>query len=456
MHALLGQVAANVRQRGLLADGARVLVAVSGGVDSMGLLHVLHTLAPERGWRLVVAHYNHQLRGAASAADARFVQRAARGLGLKCVVERGAVRALARDQRCSVEMAARALRHEFLAHTAKRLRMEAVALAHHADDQVELFFLRLLRGAAGGLSGMKWRGPSSADQQVSLIRPLLDQPKSALLEFARDEKIRFREDTSNASLDILRNRVRGELLPLLRGHYQPGLDRTVLRTMEIVGEESACVRAAAEQWLARGAGRSFARLPVAVQRQCVRLDLARIERAADFELVERLRLQPDVLHSCHGGWLVREAKSGRVSVQSAAAKNFSTAAQRVAFHISRGSDLFAAVEVKWLLRARSLRSKLQRAQNQERFDADKVGARILLRHWRPGDRFQPIGMARPVKLQDLFTNAKVPAQERRRRIVAEAEDGDIFWVEGLRISELFKLGETTRRELVWRWRRGSA
>ena len=172
MHALLGQVAANVRQRGLLADGARVLVAVSGGVDSMVLLRVLQTLASERGWRLVAAHFNHRLRGAASDGDARFVERAARKLGLECVVESGDVRALARKRGWSVEMAARELRHEFLARTAKRLGIGTVALAHHADDQVELFFLRLLRGAGGGLAGMKWQSASPADKSVAMIRPL--------------------------------------------------------------------------------------------------------------------------------------------------------------------------------------------------------------------------------------------------------------------------------------------
>lgn len=456
MHALVAQVDARIRSRGLLAEGKNLLVAVSGGVDSMVLLGVLRELAPERRWRVVVAHYNHQLRGPASDSDARFVKRRARKLGLQFVEGTGDVRALARKQGTSVEMAARALRHEFLAHQAKRLGMDAVALAHHADDQVELFFLRLLRGSASGLSGMKWRGTSPTEKCVTLIRPLLDQPKAVLLDFARSEKIRFREDVSNGSLDILRNRVRGELLPLLRRHYQPGLDRAVLRTMEIVGQESDFVQAAAREWMQVGEARAFDKLPIAVQRQCVRLDLSLLDRTADFDLVERLRLKPDVLHSCHGGWLVRDAKSGRVSVQSAVSKKFSATAQRVGLSASRGGDWYDGVSVKWLIRKRALRSKPSRARNRESFDADKVGAQILLRHWRPGDRFQPIGTASGVKLQDLFTNAKVPAPERRRLIVAEAEDGEIFWVEGLRMSERFKLRASTRRELEWRWRRGEA
>lgn len=452
MHALVAQVTAAVRQRGLLAEGAGVLVAVSGGVDSMVLLRVLHALAAGLSVRLVVGHFNHKLRGTYSEGDARFVERTARQLGLKCVVESGDVRGLAHKRGCSVEMAARELRHEFLARTARRLGLGAVALAHHADDQVELFFLRLLRGAGGGLAGMKWRNPSPADKTVLLVRPLLDQPKAGLLAFARSEKIRFREDASNNSVDILRNRVRHELLPLLRRHYAPAVGRTVLRAMETIGDEAAFVQAAARGWLRQRQCKPFAKLPVAVQRQCVCVELARLGLAAEFELVERLRLRPGVRHSWQDAWLVRNAATARVTWLRAEAV-VDSGEQQIKLRATSGTAGLASVEVKWRLLPHVAKRPINQSRNCERFDADAVGPCILLRHWQPGDRFQPSGMARPVKLQDLFTNAKVPAGERRRRLVAVAVDGQIFWVEGLRISEPFKLGTATRRELVWRWRR---
>ncbi len=453
MHPLIVQATSNIRRRRLLKAGEGVLVAVSGGVDSMVLLHVLRTLAPEHGWRLVVAHFNHRLRGGDSDRDARFVKQAARRLGLECAAENGDVRGLARERGWSVEMAARELRHVFLARTAKRLGLDAVALAHHADDQAELFFLRLLRGAGGGLAGMKWRGASPVDKSVALIRPLLDQPKAALRELAREERILSREDASNASVDILRNRVRRELLPLLRRRYQPGLDRTILRTMEIVGDEAEFAQEAARQWLRGKSREPFACLPVAVQRQCVCLELARLNLAADFELVERLRLQTGVKHSWQDGWLVCDAASGRVSLQCAAPAEGCSGTRQFELRPARGGASLDGVEVKWRIKPRALRSAIRRMKNRERFDADKVGGRIVLRHWLPGDRFQPSGMAQPVKLQDLFTNVKIPACERHHLLVAEAADGRIFWVEGLRISEPFKLGETTRSELEWRWHR---
>lgn len=303
------------------------------------------------------------------------------------------------------------------------------------------------------MAGMKWRGASPADKSVALIRPLLDQPKDALLEFAREEKIRFREDGSNLSVDILRNRVRHKLLPLLRRHYQPGLDRTVLRSMEIVGEEAEFAQEAARAWMRRKERGAFARLPVAVQRQCVCMELASFDIAAEFELVERLRTQPGVKHSWRDGWLVRDENSGGVWFEAAAAHTPSVDAKVIELRHARGTESFAGVEVTWRIQSLGPGAVVRPARNRERFDADQVGSRVLLRHWRPGDRFQPSGMEKPVKLQDLFTNAKVPAAARRRLLVAEAADGRLFWVEGLRIAEAFKLLPATRVGLEWRWHR---
>lgn len=452
MHAFLARVEAAVRLRGLIPSGQGVLVAVSGGVDSMVLLHALHGLAPKRGWRLVVAHFNHRLRGASSGRDAQLVGRTARRLGLECVSEAGDVRTHARRQGCSIEMAARELRHEFLARTARRLGLVTVVLAHHADDQVELFFLRLLRGAGSGLAGMKWRGASPADAAVSLVRPLLDKSKAALTSYAQEAGIRFREDESNAAEDILRNRIRHQLLPLLRKSYQPGVEQTLLRTMDIVATETEFVRAAAEKWLRRRRG-AFTALSVALQRQCLCVQLEQLALSPEFPLVEQLRSRPGVRCSFRDAWLVCNPITGKIRLERgvvAFAAGVEVEAELIA---GQGKVVFEGVELKWSTRRWVGGDSVTRVAGQERFDADRVGPRVRLRHWRPGDRFQPIGLAGSAKLQDLFANAKVPVQERHRRLVGESADGRIFWVEGLRIGENFKLIPRTDRQLVWRWKR---
>ena len=255
MRELLDHIDRSIQTRRLVRPGQRILVAVSGGVDSMVLLHLLHDLAPGHGWQLTAAHLNHQLRGRSSDADEQLVRRTVQKLGVPLVAGRAAVAELARRRGLSLEMAARQLRHSFLARTARRRHIPIVALAHHADDQVELFFLRLLRGSGGeGLGGMKWRTRSAADAGIQLVRPLLDQPKAALVEYAGEHGIRYREDASNAVLDFQRNRIRHELLPLLRRKYQPALDRTISRVMDIVGAEAELVGAGGGG-VARGRGR---------------------------------------------------------------------------------------------------------------------------------------------------------------------------------------------------------
>ena len=142
----------------------------------MVLLHVLHSLSARHQWRLAIAHFNHHLRGLESDADERFVQETGAKLSLRFLRGAADTATYARGEKLSVEMAARQLRHHFLARTARRLKIHTVALAHHLDDQVELFFLRLLRGSSGeGLAGMRWSGPSANNPRIQLIRPLLDQ-----------------------------------------------------------------------------------------------------------------------------------------------------------------------------------------------------------------------------------------------------------------------------------------
>jgi tRNA(Ile)-lysidine synthase len=489
---LLQRVENNIQDPRLLKHGQAVLVAVSGGLDSMTLLHALHELSSHHRWRLTVAHFNHQLRGRSSDADEKLVRQTAAAMRLPFAAGRASVKEFAKKTKLSVEMAARRLRHDFFARMAKEHKIRAVALAHHADDQVELFFLRVLRGAGGeGLAGMKWRSPSPVDSKIMLVRPLLDATKAELRGFARESKIRFREDATNTSLDLPRNRVRNELLPLLQRRYQPALTKIVLRLMEIVGAESDLAGEAARQWLVskqkvgrtprpvpfheprssgrqsapsypnqcqsrltsaatvRGAG--FDYLPVAVQRRVLQLQLSEVGVPADFELIESLRQSADVPVNLGPQLSVLRDATGAVSLRLARPSDFNANETVVKLAGRAGEVTFDGVRVRWWFDAVKKIKRPAARPACESFDADKVGGKITLRHWRPGDRFQPIGLKSSAKLQDLFTNRKIPRARRRELMVAAAENNEIFWVEGLRISENFKLTRRTKRRLTWRW-----
>jgi tRNA(Ile)-lysidine synthase len=478
----LRRVETTVLQRHLLAPGQSFLVAVSGGVDSMVLLHALNALAGKLRWRITVAHFNHHLRGRASEADAELVRTTAARLHWPFVAGGAEVRRLAAQSKLSLEMAARKSRHEFLARAARELGISTIALAHHADDQVELFFLRLLRGAGGeGLAGMKGSSRSPADPTVLLVRPLLDFSKAELKSYARANRIRFREDATNISTDFLRNRIRRQLLPLLRKRYQPGLDQAVLRMMDIVGAETEFVGETAKRFCAGRGGQAltaprsskapaeahplrqersrgdFARLALAIQRKVMQQQLAGFGVPPTFELIERLRLAPNKAVSVGVGLFALRDASGMISVQESAANHFQAARLDVKLVGQKGSAEFDGRQFRWQVRPlrrltlpRKSRTGGRRpARGREYFDADKVGVDLVLRHWRPGDRFQPIGMPTTVKLQDLFVNAKIPPARRRELVLAATKAGVIFWVQDLRIGERFKLGPETRRKLIW-------
>ncbi len=459
----LQRVEAEILSRRLLTGGKQFLVGVSGGVDSMVLLFILHTLSAKHHWKITVAHFNHHLRARASSADENLVISTAESWGLPLVIEHGEVKKVAALSKISVEMAARKLRHEFFARVARTGRFSGVALAHHADDQVELFFLRLLRGAGGaGLAGMKYRSTSPADEKTTLIRPMLDFPKTEILTFAKANKISFREDQSNFSCDFLRNRIRNHLLPLLRNEYQPGLTNTVLRTMAITRAEAELADEVASNWLASQnpatpvPGKTeFCNLPTAVQRKVLLGQLTAQGFVSDFDLIEKLRAMPEQTVSIGPALWVSRDEFGKVKSQGNVVENFNFKRQELKLQGKGGNFRFGRKVFSWsyqnILSGKSWQP-VARCPQVEEFDANKVGSEITLRYWRAGDRFQPMGLPSAVKLQDLFMNAKIPAARRRSLILAATAAGEIFWVENLRIGENFKLTPETQSKLIWQWR----
>lgn len=454
MDTLVDRFARAFQEHSLLSRSEPVLLAVSGGLDSMVMLELFMRLASAHPRRMVVAHFNHRLRGGDSMADQQLVRQRVKAAGLEFKQGRGNVSAYAARQGLSIEMAARELRHRFLAETAESLGIAKVALAHHLDDQVELFFLRLFRGAGpDGLSGMKWINPSPFAGRIRLIRPLLGLRREDLEIFAREQKVPFRVDTTNSTLNYQRNRIRNELLPLLYREYHPALRETVLRLQEILVSESQVVQEAAATALR--AGVPFQKWSIALQRRSLREQCLELGIEPDFALVELLRTgrNPDCM--IEPGRAVHRDDAGRVHVRATDKAVFRRRQCSVNLSMASGRVTFGTATVQWQIGTEPLSPAALRhpAKGCERFDADKVGKAVRLRHWQPGDRFQPIGMPNAVKLQDLFTNLKVPQGQRRKLLLGITRRNEIFWVEGLRISERFKIDDQTVRYLEWRWSR---
>jgi tRNA(Ile)-lysidine synthase len=451
---LPARVQRQILARNLCGSGETLVLAVSGGLDSMVLLDLFHQWAAVLQVELVVAHLDHQLR-VASKADALFVQRQAAQRGLDCVVAQAEVAQWSQQERVSLEMAARQLRHEFLARTARRAGARTVVLGHHLDDQLELFLLRLLRGAGGsGLAGMNWSSRSAVDHSVRLVRPLLGETRAALTEYAMECRVPFRRDITNRGLEPLRNRIRHRLLPLLRRDYQPAITQTFCRTIEIVGAEADFVEQAAARWIAGRRRSPFARLHVALQRAVLRRQLWALQVPAEFRLVEELRTTAARPVTVRPGRILIREPAGWVREGHPVRTEFGQACTELALEGRAGECQFGGLRVAWQrVAAHGRRGLTLRRPGVERFDAAKVGERVMLRHWRPGDRFQPLGMPRTVKLQNLFVNARIQREQRRRAVVATTGSGEIFWVEGLRMAEAFRLDKRSQQRLKWQWHR---
>lgn len=453
MDTLIARVAGFIEERKLLGRNQRFIAAVSGGVDSMTLLHILDALRARSGWEIIIAHFNHGLRGRESDRDERFVQRAAKSLGLSCETGRGDLRARRDADKDSTEMACRNARHEFLAQLARRRGIDTVALAHQASDQAELFLMRLFRGAGGsGLSGMSEKDPSPKDAGITLIRPLLEFGGSEIREFAERNQIAFREDASNLSRGPERNRARHEALPFLEKTFERCVERGVLQSMRIIESETAYVEGAASDWLMAKRRKRFDSLHPALQRQLLYLQLLEQRIEPRFDWIESLREKRDAWISINSSVEISRDEVGAIRTRDTKRAQFEDACQEVCLASASGSVEFEGMSIRWRrFRNRPVSlSKTNRSQ-REIFDADRVGKTVTLRHWRPGDRFQPIGMNVAIKLQDWFTNLKIPRARRRKLILAVSESGQIFWIEGCRIGEKFKLTDSPKRQLAWEW-----
>ena len=246
----------------------RYLIGVSGGKDSVTLLHFLVA----QGYRkLIVCHLDHSLRGRASRADATFVARLAKHYKLPFVIACIDVASLAKEKRLSIETAAREARYKFFAHTAKKRKCPALFLAHHADDQVETFLFNLFRGSgASGLGAMRPDSLRKIDgQPLRILRPLLDIWRSEIEDYITTHRLKFREDATNSGIIPLRNKMRHEIIPALEKWFGREIRKSVRRTAEILAEENNWLDSLAATPSTELSVAALRKMPIAQQRRII-------------------------------------------------------------------------------------------------------------------------------------------------------------------------------------------
>jgi len=475
------------RQRLAPAHGV-VVVGVSGGPDSVCLLHMLKRLCESggafAGVKLHVAHLDHGLRGEVGQADAAFVADLAAQWGLPCTLGQADVPALARTERRSLEDAARQARYAFLRRVAAEVGAERIAVAHQADDQVETLVMHWLRGSGlAGLAGMQV-------QEGDVIRPLLGVRRVEIFRYCAQQGLAYREDASNQDRRFLRNRIRHELLPTLE-QYNPNLRETLRRNAAVLAEEDASMQAQvdvcwSEVFTREAEGNlegniaAYRRLPLALRRRVllraalrvsgeeVHLGLRHVE-ASDALLLRSVGV--GALHLPGGLRLRRIYGQFVIASELSSAQRIQTALDTSARSApALPAENYAAIILpvpgeanlpgtRWVVRAHSLDEKdtpppgYERGEDGRRWgylDLDTLMGYLPLsvRTRRVGDRFQTLGLRSAKKLQDVLVNAKVPRAERDTLPLVCGADGTILWVAGYQIADPVKLTPATRRALA--------
>ena len=440
-----------------------MVLGVSGGPDSLSLLHALHHLSPELGLSLHVAHFNHGLRADASDADADFVGYQSETLGLPFSIDKEFVKSRAKGHSRSLEEQARDARYDFLAHIAAEQNTSSVAVAHTIDDQAETVLMHLIRGT--GLRGLRGMFPIVETQSVSgldlkLFRPLLSVSRQQTEDYCRALGLEPRIDHTNLLPETLRNRIRLELLPMLR-EYNPRFSDALLRLADSAALDLSFIES-----------RVAAIWPEAVEEMAGGLSISR-RKLSDIHPALRRRVLSQALESVSGGPLDIEGVHVKTLESLLTGDTGSELDLTKGIRASLGYNHLTLTNIstppptplpelehpitvpgKTLLPGWRITATIEKAASCEHttdpysalFDMDRLSEPVTVRRRRDGDRFTPLGMSGSKKLQDFLTDAKVP-RNHRDSIPIVLSDDKIIWIVGHRSSTHAKLTPTTRHTL---------
>ena len=458
----------------MIRAGDSVVAGVSGGPDSVALLHMLVRLRRKRRVRLCVAHLNHMTRGAETDEEQAFVADLARRWRVKFFTQSVNVHALADARKVGLEEAARDIRYEFYADVAAQTGASRIALGHHADDNAETVLYRILRGTGvRGLAGIPPVRPLTRGSEVKIVRPLSDLTAAGILAYLKDHNLPSRFDSSNASLDFARNRIRLKILPelerrgnadirralarLARSAWQ--IDRWMQREVERLLEDAEALLKGGV-WEFRPAW--FASIPEPIATEVLREMLRRLDvrmgrfGREHFESIARLARAPKGSASLRlPDGVQMEKEQARVILRKGPAPAWRPPARPIPMQVPGVTELphyegtvFAEVADGGLADlAPFLESK---GVHEEMLDYDMIESPLAVRSWRDGDRFRPLGAPGTRKLQDFMTDLKIPRAERKRIPIVTMSDRPI-WLVGWRIADSVKVTSRTRRILHLRF-----
>jgi len=456
------QVKKTIEEKGLIKKGDKLVVGVSGGPDSMALLHLLVDLSKDYNIELIVAHLDHMLRSKQSSADANFVEDIAIKLKTPFIMERRNVKAIASSAKMSIEEAAREARYDFFHKAAEKVGATKIATAHNMDDQAETVLMRLIKGSGSlGLSGIPYK---RRFRDKWIIRPLLDIKRRDIEKYLKRHKIPSRLDSSNLEMLYLRNKIRCILMPLLEKEFNPKIKENLNLVARNLGDEFNYLNTAAHRLCKRFAVetktaieidiKKLLRQHVALQRLIVREIICRLKgdlrriNYKHWKEVEAMLYDIDKLNvDLPGGLKVIRKHNRLIFTRRHITKECRAQFKKIIKLDVPGEVIIPELGIKARAEIVKYIPEFKKGKNTKRLEyinGDLIKSPLTIRTWREGDRMKPLGMRFYKKLHDIFVDEKVP-REIRNRVPLILAGGKILWVVGVKLSEDYKINKDTKR-----------
>lgn len=451
-----------VKEYGMLQKGDGVVVGVSGGPDSIALLHLLYRFKEHYGIELVAAHLNHNFRPGEAEKEAEYVKEFCVQRDIPCIVEFCDVPRMAEEEGLSMEQAGRKARYSFFNRVMDQKGFNKIATGHNLNDQVETVLMKFIRGA--GMEGLAGIHPVRGN----IIRPFLEVPRLLIERYCEEHRLNPAIDKSNLSPIYHRNKVRLQLLPLLREQYNKNIENVIISTAQILRDENDYLNRAALEEL-EGAVISYERdelvldlevlrrLHIAILRRVLRQAVRKLKGNTLNIEYSHIKALCSVIHTGAPGSQVQMPEGMTASLSYnrliITTRRFENKAINNIYRIEVPGITYVdetrgLVEAKVLTKEEYLQEREIYKDNRliAYFDLSKTGEDLIIRGRKDGDRFRPLGMKGTKKLKDFFIDLKIPRHQRDSIPIIEGK-GAIIWVAGYRIGEDFKVDENTDRVL---------
>ncbi len=434
-----------IKRHNLLFGAKKILIALSGGADSVFALHFFYKYKKKYNLDIIAAHINHNLRGSESDQDEEFCRKICKNFNISFFTSGVDVKKFAKTNKLSIEESARILRYQKLEQIAENTKSDVIVTAHNINDNTETVLLNIVSGAGiDGISGIPIK-------RGNIIRPFLCISKEEIKNYLNNLKIKYREDSSNKNIEYKRNYLRNKIIPLIKNEMNPSLDKVILSSTEVIKNQkkvldyfiSTIINEVVSQNKTNVVIKTskLKNYPESVLGEIFKFifqKIINIEYSFNnfVELKELIYSQTGTKINLSKGYAaIRER--GRIVISKFGNKKIDTINIAIGETIKLGEKRIIVKKLK------NIPQRINEKDNTEIISADKINEKLTIRKWKAGDKIQPLGMKGNKKISDILTDLKIPSSERANKLVL-LNGNDIVWLIGLKISEKYKITSKTK------------